>query len=224
MFKKMNDKAQGSMLLYFLIFIFLIFFVFSNPTIQVLMIQFGQAVFYPIIGFGGNYPVLTVVLAGVIVVLLSSLLTNFFTDWKKMGESQEISKAFQKEIQKARREGNTNRVTKLMKMQPEIFKKQQEASSGSMKPMIFLIIFIYPIFMWLRFFLAGLPHYYFTVPWANNVSFFSWPFGFGQAWIWLYLIFSMVVGQIIRQGLKLISWSNWWKNIKSKIRPSSNQM
>lgn len=218
--KKLDNKAQGSMFLYLLIFLFLIFFVFSNPTVQVAMINFGQAVFYPIIGFGGQYPVLTIVFAGFIVVLLSGLLTNFFTDWKKMGASQEITRAFQKEIQKARREGNTNRVSKLMKMQPEIMKKQQEASSGSMKPMLFLIIFIYPIFMWLRFFLVGLPHYFFTTPWANQVSFFSWPFGFGQAWIWLYIIFSFVIGHVIRQALKLISWSNWWKNIKAKIRPS----
>jgi uncharacterized membrane protein (DUF106 family) len=228
MFKKIDNKAQGSMLLYLLIFMFLIFFIF--PYLQGPMLAFGEAVFDPLIGFDGKYPVLTIVLAGIIVVTLSSLLTNFFTDWKKMGESQEVSRAFQKEIQKARREGNTNRVSKLMKMQPEIFKKQQEASSGSFKPMIFLIIFIYPIFIWLRGIpltdiglLSSLDHYYFTVPWANNVSFFYKPF-LMQAWLWLYLIFSIVVGQIIRQGFKLISWSNWWKNIKSKIRPSSRKM
>jgi uncharacterized membrane protein (DUF106 family) len=137
-----------------------------------------------------------------------------------MGESQEMSRAFQKEITKARREGNTNRVNKLMKMQPEIMKKQTEASGGMMKPMLFLIIFIWPIFIWLRTFLASLPHYYLTVPWANQVSFFSYPFNFGQAWLWLYLLFSMAVGQIIRQGLKYLSWTDWWKNVKSKIRPS----
>ena len=162
--------------------------------------------------------------AGLLVVLLSSSLTNFFTDWKKMGESQEISKAFQKEMQKARKEGNTNRVNKLMKMQPEIFKRQQEASGGMMKPMVFLIIFIWPIFIWLRIFLTGLPYYYFTVPWANQVSFFSKPF-LMQAWLWLYLIFSMIVGQVIRQGLKYLSWTDQWKNFKSKIRlrPSSRK-
>jgi uncharacterized membrane protein (DUF106 family) len=107
-----------------------------------------------------------------------------------------------------------------MKMQPEIMKKQTEASGGMMKPMLFLIIFIWPIFIWLRTFLASLPHYYLTVPWANQVSFFSYPFNFGQAWLWLYLLFSMAVGQIIRLGLKYLSWTDWWKNVKSKIRPS----
>jgi len=221
MFKKIDNKAQGSTLLLILVMFFLIMFVFSNPDVQAAIIVFGNAVFYPVIGFGGEYPILTVFLAGLLVVTLSSLLTNFFTDWIKMGEAQEMQKAFSKEMQKARREGNTNRVNKLMKMQPEMMKKQTEASGGMMKPMVFLIIFIWPIFMWLRYFLAfSVPHYYFSVPWAEGVSFFSYPFNFGQAWLWLYLIFSIVIGQIIRQGLKYIGWSDWWKNIKEKIKPN----
>ena len=145
--KTFDDKAQGNMLLYLLLFLFLIFFVFSNTAVQELMGRLGDKVLYPIIGFNGQYPVVTLFLAGVIVVTISSSLTNFFTDWKKMGEAQEMSKAFQKEIQKARKEGNTKRVSKLMKMQPEIMKKQTEASGGMMKPMLFLIIFIWPIFI-----------------------------------------------------------------------------
>jgi hypothetical protein len=73
--------------------------------------------------------------------------------------------------------------------------------------------------MWLRAYLGDLPHYYFTVPWANSVSLFYKPF-LMQAWLWLYLIFSMIFGQLIRQGLKIISWSNWWMDIKSKIKTS----
>ena len=216
--RKLNDKAQGSMLILLLIFILLIFFIM--PPLAPYLAFYLSLILDPIIGFGGNYPILTLFLAGLIVVFLSSLLTNFFTNWKKMGEAQEASKAFQQEISKARKEGNTNRITRLMKMQPDIMKKQTEASGGMMKPMIFLIIFIWPIFLWLRLFLQGVPHYYFTVPWANQVSFFSYPL-LWQAWLWLYLIFSMVIGQIIRQGLKYVTWSDFWKNIKAKIRPSA---
>ena len=217
--KKIDDKAQGSSNL-FLLLIFMMMILFIMPTFGPILGEYFGYVLEPTIGFNGQFPVLTLFFAGVIVVFFSSMLTNFFTDWKKMGESQEISKAFQKEITKARREGNTNRVNKLMKMQPEIMRRQTEASGGMMKPMVFLIIFIWPIFMWLRAFLSGLPHYYLTVPWANGVSLFSYPFNFGQAWLWLYLIFSIVIGQILRQVLKLISWSDWWKNFKAKLRPS----
>jgi len=217
--KRLDNKAQGSNLM--LMMILLLMMIFIMPYFGPILGDYFGLVLEPVIGFNGQYPVLTLFFSGVIVVTLSSLLTNFFTDWKKMGEAQETSKAFQKEIQKARKEGNNNRVKSLMKMQPEIMKKQTDASGGMMKPMVFLIIFIWPIFMWLRTFLSGLPHYYFTAPWANNVSFFSWPFGFGQAWLWLYLIFSMVIGQILRQGLKYISWTDWWKNTKKRIKPSS---
>lgn len=216
--KKLDNKAQGSTLLMLMVLLMLMFFIM--PYLAPIMAGYLHFVLMPLIGFNGQYPVLTLFFAGVIVVLLSSLLTNFFTDWKKMGESQEISKAFQKEITNARREGNTNRIKALMKMQPEIMRRQTEASGGMMKPMLFLIIFIWPIFIWLRAFLSWLSHYYFTAPWANQVSFFSYPFLF-QAWLWLYLIFSIVLGQIMRQGLKLVSWSNRWKSIKAKIRPSS---
>ena len=219
MFKKLDEKAQGSTLILLMLVMFIMMFVFSNPSVQYAVIGFGQTVFYPIIGFGGSYPILTIFLAGLFVVFLSSIMTNFFTDWIKMGESQEVTKAFQKEMQNARKEGNKNRLNKLMKMQPEIMKKQTEASGGMMKPMVFLIIFIWPIFMWLRHFLANLDHYSFSVPWAESVSFFDKPF-LMQAWLWLYLIFSMVVGQVIRQGIKYISWSEQWKNFKEKIIPS----
>lgn len=221
--RKMDNKAQGSNLLMMMILLMMMFFIM--PTLGPYLAAYViDPVFYPLIGFNGQYPVLTIFFAGIIVVMFSSLLTNFFTDWKKMGESQEISRAFQKEISKARKEGNTNRVNKLMKMQPEIMRKQTEASGGMMKPMVFLIIFIWPIFVWLREpaqwgYLINLDHYYITVPWASGVSLYFRPF-LMQTWLWLYLIFSIVIGQLLRQGLKLLSWSDWWKNFKAKLRPS----
>ena len=214
-----DDKAQGSNLLMLMVLMILLFFIM--PTFgPILGYYFGLGL-DPIIGFNGNFPIMTLFFAGLIVVFLSSLLTNFFTDWKRMGESQEMSRAFQKEITKARREGNTNRVNKLMKMQPEIMRKQTEASGGMMKPMVFLIIFIWPIFMWLRNFLTfNVSHYHITLPWSSNVPLISQSSFIMQTWLWLYLVFSIVLGQILRQGFKYISWSDWWKNIKSKIRPS----
>jgi len=168
-----DNRAQGSTMLLLLLFMVMILFIM--PTIgPILGVYFGYAL-EPAIGFGGKFPVMTLFFSGLIVVTLSSLLTNFFTDWKKMGESQEIQKAFQKEMMGARKKGDTNKIKKLTKMQPEIMKRQTEASGGMMKPMIFLIIFIFPIFMWLRGFLAELPYYSFSAPWTNNVSLFSVP-------------------------------------------------
>jgi len=218
--RRMDDKAaQGSQLLTMMLVMFVMMFIFADPNISALIAVTLDSAFYPLIGFGGSCPVLTIILAGILVVSLSSFFNNLFADWKKMGEMQELSRAFQKEVTAARKEGNTNRVNKLMKMQPEIMKKQTEAQSGMMKPMIFLFIFIVPIFMWLRYFLGGLSYYYFTAPWANGGLLYYKPF-LMQSWLWIYMMFSMVVGQIIRQGLKWISWSDWWKETKGKIMPS----
>ena len=215
----MNDKAQGSSMFIFLM-IFVILLLFVMPTFgPIIGLYFGY-VLEPVIGFQGHYPVLTLLFAGLIVTFLSSVLTHFFTDWKKMGASQERAKAFQKEVTEARRTGNTNRMSKLMKMQPEIMKQQTAASGGMMKPMVFLVIFIFPIFMWLRAFLTSLPYYSFSLPWANNVSLFGMPF-LWQTWLWLYLIFTLITGQLLRQGLKWISWSKRWQDFKGRIRPSS---
>ena len=221
--KKMDNKAQGSQLLMLMLLMFVMIFIFGDPNISRFIAVSLNSAFYPLIGFGGNAPVLTIVIAGLFVVLLSSFFQNLFTDWRKLGESQEVTRSFQKEISEARKTGNTNRVNKLMKMQPEIMRRQTEASSGMMKPMFFLFIFIVPIFMWLRFFLGGLDYYYFTLPWANSVSLIprSSEKFIMQNWLWLYMIFSMVVGQIIRAGLKWIVWTERWKNFKVGILPSS---
>lgn len=218
MFGERSDKAQGSMLIYLLIFLILILFVF--PLIQGPVLVLGWTVLYPLIGFEGRLPVLTILLAGIIVVTISSIFTHIFTDWRKIAEAQEIAKAFQAELTKARKEGNTNRINKLMKMYPEVTRKQTEVSSNSMKSTIFLIIFIWPIFLWLRSFLAYIPNCYFTLPWANNVPLVSNEKIIMQAWLWMYLVFSTVLATIIRQLLKYISFSDWWRNRKAKVKPT----
>ena len=216
----MNDKAQGSQLLLLMVFMFLLLFIFSDQNIRFTIALSLDAVFAPLIGFNGQYPLLTIFLAGIIVVFLSSFFTNLFTDWKAMGKAQETSRAFQKELNKARREGNTNRVNKLMKMQPKIMQMTTQSSGGMFKPMFFLFLFIAPIFMWLTYFLGNLSYFYFTMPWAQEVSLFDRAIGIMSNWFLLYLLFSMVVGQVIRQGLKYITWTDWWQNFSKKIKPS----
>ncbi len=215
--KKMDDKSQGSQMM--MLMLFMVIMLFIMPTFGPILGEYAGYALEPVIGFGGNFPVLTLFFAGLIVVTCSSLLTNLFTDWKAMGKAQETSRAFQKELTKARKEGNTNKVNKLMKMQPQIMKMTTQSSSGMMKPMVFLMIIIWPIFIWLRSFLGGLSYHYFTVPWSNSVFLFDKALP-GGVWLWVYLIVSIVFGQLIRQGLKLIAFSDWWKNTRQKIIPS----
>ena len=208
-------------MLLLMLLLFVMILIFGDANIRNVVALSLNSVFAPLIGFSGANPLLTIVLAGIIVVFLSSFFTHIFTNWKAMGQAQEASKAFNKEITKARREGNTNRLQKLMKMQPKIMQMTTQSSGGMMKSMFFLFIFIAPIFIWLTYFLGSLIHYtYFTVPWGNGVSLFGRDSFIMSNWFLLYMIFSFLAGQLIRQAFKWISWSSWWQNIRKTIRPT----
>ncbi|HER45611.1 MAG TPA: DUF106 domain-containing protein [Thermoplasmatales archaeon] len=219
--RKLDDVAQVGQMMLLMLLLFVMIFIFGNENIRSVVALSLNSVFAPIIGFGGANPLLTIMLAGIIVVFLSSFFTHMFTDWKAMGQAQEASKAFNKEITKARKEGNTNRVQKLMKMQPQIMRMTTQSSGGMMKSMFFLFIFIAPIFIWLTYFLGNIVYYsYFTVPWGSGVSLFGRDGFLMSNWFFLYMLFSFLAGQLIRQSFKWISWSSWWKNIRKTIRPS----
>jgi len=219
--KKLDDIAQAGQMLLLMLLLFVMILIFGDANIRNMIAVSLNSVFAPFIGFGGANPLVTIVLAGVIVVFLSSFFTHIFTNWKAMGQAQEASKAFNKEITKARKEGNTNRLQKLMKMQPQIMRMTTQSSGGMMKSMFFLFIFIAPIFIWLTYFLGRMVHYsFFTVPWGGGVSLFGRESFIMSNWFLLYMVFSFLAGQLIRQGFKWISWSNWWQNIRKTIRPS----
>lgn len=219
--RKLDDFAQAGQLLLMMLLLFVMILIFGDANIRNVIALSLNSVFAPLIGFGGANPLLTIVLAGVIVVFLSSFFTHLFTNWKAMGQAQEASKAFNKEITKARKEGNTNRLQKLMKMQPQIMKMTTQSSGGMMKSMFFLFIFIAPIFIWLTYFLGSVSQYsFFTVPWGSGVSLFGRVSYIMSNWFLLYMVFSFLAGQLIRQGLKWITWSEWWQNMRKTIRPS----
>jgi uncharacterized membrane protein (DUF106 family) len=220
--RKLDDFAQAGQMLLLMLLLFVMILIFGDANIRNIVALSLNSAFAPLIGFGGANPLLTIVLAGIIVVFLSSFFTHLFTNWKAMGQAQEASKAFNKEITKARKEGNTNRMQKLMKMQPQIMQMTTQSSGGMMKSMFFLFIFIAPIFIWLTYFLGNNVYYaYFTVPWGSGVSLFGRDGFIMSNWFFLYMIFSFLAGSLIRQGLKWISWSNWWQNTRKNIRPSA---
>ncbi len=214
--KKLDSNAMsyGNQMLLIVLIMFAMMFIFADVGIRTWLAQALHTILYPLIGFNGTYPLLTIILSGAIVVFLSSFFTHLFTNWKAMGKTQEINKAFQKEMSKARREGNTLRIQKLMKMQPQIMKMSMDSSSGMMKPMIFLIIFIAPLFIWLTYFLGTLRYYSITVPWSAEVSLFHRSPLYITNWFLLYLVFSFIAGQLFRQIFKWISWSDRWQHIK----------
>ena len=72
----MDTKGQGNQLLLLMLLMFVMLFIFGDPNISSFLAVSLNTVFYPLIGFNGAFPVLTLVLAGAIVVTLSSFFQN----------------------------------------------------------------------------------------------------------------------------------------------------
>ncbi len=203
----MAAQKQQSSLLFFMVLMFSMFVLF-DPNLRSSMGNAVGIVFYPLFGFNHHYPVLTIFLAGSVVIIISTLIRHFTTDWIEMAKNQEIMSKFQKEYRKARLENNKYMIKKLEKLQPKIMQKQTAASSKQMKLMPITMLIFIPVFTWIWDFLMGVDHYYFDVPWAMHVNLFDKSVIFAN-WILLYMLLSIPLTQIIQYLFKFLSWSEW---------------
>lgn len=203
------SSPMGGFLLPYTI-LFLIMMLIALPDVRLSIARALDSVLYPLIGFGASYPLLTISIAGTIMVTLSSIFTNIFMDWKAQARAQEMAKHFQEELRKAKKENDAEKIKKLMKLQPKILQAQSQATSGMSKQMVLVMIFITPIFIWLMFFLQKVPYLYFTTPWADAVPFTGRNLLIISNWFLFYILFSTVIGQVFRQILKYLKVSGKW--------------
>lgn len=201
----MAAQKQQSSLMFFMVLMFSMFVLF-DPNLRSSMGNAVGVVFSPLFGFDHRFPVLTIFLAGSVVIIISTLVRHFTTDWIEMAKNQEIMSKFQKEYRKARLENNKYMIKKLEKLQPTIMKKQTATSSKQMKIMPVTMLIFIPVFTWIWDFLSGTTHYYFDVPWAIHVSLFDKSVLFAN-WILLYMLMSIPLTQVVQYLFKFVTWS-----------------
>ena len=162
-------------------------------------------VVFQFIDFGGEYPVVTLMIMGSIMILLSSVLRTLMTDSLEQQKAQAFSSAFNKELRQARLDNNLYKVKKLMELQPVMMQKSMESSNQMMKSMPFTMLVVVPIFLWVRYFVwATLDETtrVISIPWAMvewgtpaiDLTTNIW---FLPAWILIYSLISIPLGQII---------------------------
>lgn len=193
----------------------LVFLILFNEPIR---LGLGRVVGYglePVIGFREAYPLLTIFLASVILVVATTAIRHFLVDWANMARVQEAMRSFQKEFSEARKSNNTYKIKKLTEAQPEVMQLQADMSAEQMKPMAFTMLIVIPIFAWLYTFIenakaAGTN--VITMPWdhAWDLTMQTAPpdnpwylLGFLPRWIVLYSLFGIPFGQIAQRALKL---------------------
>lgn len=183
-------------------------------------------ILYPVIGFGGRYPVLTLMIAGMMTTGISSLLRDHYTDWIKMVRIQKTTAAWQKALREAMRKGNRSEIQKLNKIREGFMKEQMDVQFSSMKPMAWTLFLFVVLFAWLSVFvnatLAVTGGQYFAVPWAPNVEVNYVPFLF-PSWILMYSLLALPVGQILTRVLKYVRFRKKLQAMGVPLNPESQE-
>jgi uncharacterized membrane protein (DUF106 family) len=162
-------------------------------------------VLYPIMGFNGKMPLITVFVAAIIFPLLSRLVIFFTTDWVGRARDQHTIKHFQKELKDAAQTNNRYKMKKLQEMQPKIMEMQ--GGGMSLKSMVIPLIIILPIFAWLHYFFATMSAMPVgALPWVY-VDLISSKTLFFPNWLLIYMVITFPFYMVLEKGLKLLFWS-----------------
>jgi uncharacterized membrane protein (DUF106 family) len=186
-----------------------VMFIMFQPGLRSNIGRWVGVVLDPVFGFGGNWPVLTILLAGTFMVLATTLIRHFTTDWLEQARISAYMRSFNKELMAARKENNTYKIKKLQDRQPEVMKMQQEMSAKQMRTMPLTMIVVVPLFAWLFLFLEKLDYWWYTAPWNPQVDMFGTTVF--PHYILLYMALSIPLGALVQKAMKYASWKERWQ-------------
>ncbi len=160
---------------------------------------------FGVFDFGGQYPVVTLMLVGGIMATLTTLLRAFTTDMLSQAKNQAIMSAFNNELKQARLEQNMYKIKKLTAVQQQLMAKNMESTSSMMKIMPYTMIIVVPMFLWVRYFvgvtLVDAGNVFVHFPWADMVNLNS-SLWFMPIWIITYSLISIPLTQILNRVIR----------------------
>jgi len=196
-------KPNSPRLTTIMVFMFALFIMFDENTRGFLGELVGYLLF-PLIGFGGQMPLVTLVLAGLLMVTFSITVRAFFTDNVEMARNQKVMSAFNQELRQARIDNNLYKIKKLTEHQQEIMSKSMEMSTKQLKLMPATLIFIIPIFAWVSVFVTSLAAPIVAVPWDFNVHLNDSTVL--PHWILLYTLIAIPFGQALSRTFRFFQF------------------
>ena len=173
--------------------------------IMMIVMQFREAigkalnVVFQYIDFGGEYPVLTLVISGVIMITISTVIRAYMSDPIGQAKNQHIQSEFSKEMRQARLENNLYKMKKLQEAQPKIMAASMNQQTTMMKTMPITMIVILPVYAWVWYFIND------TMGGADMSIWINMPWGFADlnstiwfmpVWIVIYTLISLPIGQL----------------------------
>ena len=162
-------------------------------------------------------PVLTLIIAGIIMTSMSMIVRSFMTDTVKQQRSQSEMKAFQAELRKARIENNLYKIKKLSDQQQAMMAKSMEGTGAMMKTMPITMLIVIPIFAWVRYFIDHLVtegyNTVINIPWGLvdlNSSILFLP-----SWILIYTLISIPFGQLVSRLIRTYLFKKRLKELEA---------
>jgi len=210
-----RQQMNWSTMITIFVFVLALFILFDASLREGL----GRLVGYvlePLVGFGGQYPVVTLFLSGMIMVTVSIALRHFFIDFVEQVKNQKIMAAFNQELRKARMENNTYKLKKLTEQQQQIMQKSMESTTKQLKFMPIIMVIVVPIFAWLAVFIGGMDNTLIAVPWsdsANLLDTYLLP-----VWVLLYTLISIPFGQILQRLLRFLSFKKRLEEMEAEAQ------
>ncbi len=191
---------------------FVTMFIMFNIELRIAIAYSLDGVFNPIFGFGGKYPVPTLLCTSIFLVFCSTCIRHYMTDWVEVARAQKLMNSFQKEKLNAMQTGNTVKMKKLEELSPEISKHQMRLMTYNLKPVIFTMIFFIVVFPWLwMVYFERLEFTYISLPgiskWNLTDNINICPIPWGQ-WILVYMILSLPLGLLIQNTLKYVTFTH----------------
>ena len=170
---------------------------------------------FQVVDFSGEYPVLTLVIAGLIMITLSTLVRGLLSDPVEQAKTQHIQSEYNAEMRTARTENNLYKLKKLQDMQPQMMAASMEQSTKMMKLMPLTMVFVIPIYAWIFYFVTYTMHgdttpLIIAMPWGT-ANLMDNVMGFMPLWIVIYTLISLPIGQLEN---KLINHVMFKKRLK----------
>ncbi|WP_337860244.1 EMC3/TMCO1 family protein [Ferroplasma sp.] len=195
-------------------------FIISDPSIRNPIGHYLNYVFMPVLGFNYELPVLTLMLTGIILGLISSIPRYFFTDWLKMGKTQMISRAYQKAMREAYKSGDRAKQQKLQKLSMQRQMDQAALSMNTMKPLMVTEIFFFLIFIWLYVFMLAIPYQYVSMPWDLNLNIVTSRIYVMPLWMALYTLGNLAVGYFVTMIMKYVDFTHKIRKLDEDVAQS----
>lgn len=202
---------------FILIFVgFITVFIMFNWELRMKLAGYIGVILFPAIGFDfdgngvGDIPVITLLLAGVILVSVSSTIRHFQTDWVEMAKNQTQIKAINKALREAKMGGDVEKERKITEYQQKMMALQQNMMFSNMKMMVYTMLIAIAIFTWIwADFIEGLEVAIISTPWNTSMDMMRGvdlcfiPF---KNWILIYILISFPLGMVLQHGLKMYTF------------------